>query len=111
LPGCATPSLGYSAPAPPPLHPDRITFTQLRAAASFDATASRAFWRLMFMLCQPDDVYQDPQIVAHIQHVLNNQGRESPSARLALVGPEQGHIDPLVVQPTHEQLLTALATT
>jgi hypothetical protein len=103
--------LGHSAPAPPPLDPDRITFTQLRAAASFDATAFRAFWKLMFMLSQPDDVYRDPHIVAHVHHALNNQGRESPSARLALVGSERGHVDPQVVQPTHEQLLTALATT
>ena len=56
--------LGDPAPPPPPLHPDRISFTQLRVAASFDPTAFRAFWKLMSMLCQPDDVYRDPHIVA-----------------------------------------------
>jgi 2-polyprenyl-6-methoxyphenol hydroxylase-like FAD-dependent oxidoreductase len=41
--------LGAPAP-PPPLDPDRISFTQLRAAASFDPAAFRAFWKLMSML-------------------------------------------------------------
>jgi hypothetical protein len=39
--------------APLPLDSERITFTQLRAAASFHPVAFRAFWKLMFMLCQP----------------------------------------------------------
>jgi hypothetical protein len=47
---------GEAAPTPSPLDSERITFTQLRVAASFDATAFRAFLSLMFMLNQPDDV-------------------------------------------------------
>ena len=35
--------LGEDAPPPPPWHPDRIGFTQLRVAASFDPAAFRAF--------------------------------------------------------------------
>jgi hypothetical protein len=103
--------LGHPAPPPPPLDRNRITFTQLRAAASFDATTFRSFWKLMFMLCRPDDVYRDPHTVARVQQVLKDQSLESPRARLALVRSEQGHVDPQVVPPTHEQLLTALATT
>ena len=38
------------APLPAAHDPDRITFTQLRVAASYDPVAFRAFWRLMFML-------------------------------------------------------------
>jgi hypothetical protein len=48
----------FDAPAPsgPSTLPDRVTFTQLRTAALFDATAFRAFWRIMGMIGRPGDV-------------------------------------------------------
>ena len=94
--------LGDPAPPPPPLHPDRISFTQLRVAASFDPTAFRAFWKLMFMLCQPDDVYRDPHIVACTQDALRSRGMDVLQPR--------GHLDPGIAQPTRQQILAALAT-
>jgi 2-polyprenyl-6-methoxyphenol hydroxylase-like FAD-dependent oxidoreductase len=84
---------GEPAPPAPPLDPDRIEFTQLRVAASYDPAAFRAFWKLMFMLSLPDDVYCDPSIVTCTKEVLKSQ-----------------HLDPRIVAPTSEQLLGALAT-
>ena len=48
----------YGGPVPPapPFDSEQITFTQRRVAASYDPTAFRAFWKLMFMLSLPDDV-------------------------------------------------------
>jgi hypothetical protein len=90
-------------PAPPvPLDPDRISFTQLRVAASFDPAAFRAFWKLMSMLCQPDDVYRDPRIVARTQDALRSRGMDVLQPR--------GHVDPGIAQPTRQQVLAALAT-
>ena len=94
--------LGGPAPPPPPLDSDRISFTQLRVAASFDPTAFRAFWKLMFMLCQPDDVYRDPHIVARTQDALRSRGMDVLQPR--------GHLDPGITQPTRQQILAALAT-
>jgi 2-polyprenyl-6-methoxyphenol hydroxylase-like FAD-dependent oxidoreductase len=93
--------LGGPAP-PPPLDPDRISFTQLRVAASFDPAAFRAFWKLMSMLCQPDDVYRDPHIVARTQDALRSRGMDVLQPR--------GHVDPGIAQPTRQQVLAALAT-
>ena len=81
------------APEPPPSHADRVTLAPLRAAASFDPTAFRAFWRIMGMLCQPDEVYTDPQVVACTQEVLRRHG----------CGPQ-------ITQPTREQLLASLTS-
>jgi hypothetical protein len=94
--------LGGPAPPPPPLDSDRISFTQLRVAASFDPTAFRAFWKLMFMLCQPDDVYRDPHIITRTQDVLRSRGMNVLQPR--------GHLDPGIAQPTRQQILDALAT-
>jgi hypothetical protein len=47
---------GEPAPPMPPAKPERITFTQLRVAASYDPNAFRAFWKLMFMLARPDEI-------------------------------------------------------
>ncbi len=94
--------LGGPAPPPPPPESDRIGFTQLRVAASFDPTAFRAFWKLMFMLCQPDDVYRDPHIVACTQDALRSRGMDVLQPR--------GHLDPGIAQPTRQQILAALAT-
>ena len=93
--------LGGPAPPPPPLRSDRISFTQLRVAASVDPTAFRAFWKLMFMLCQPDDVYRDPHIVARTQDALRSRGMDVLQPR--------GHLDPGIAQPTRQQVLAALA--
>ena len=93
--------LGEDAP-PPPWHPDRIGFTQLRVAASFDPAAFRAFWKLMFMLCPPDDVYRDPNIVARVHDTLRSEGMDTLQPR--------GHLDPGISQPSRQQILAALAT-
>jgi 2-polyprenyl-6-methoxyphenol hydroxylase-like FAD-dependent oxidoreductase len=84
----------FDAPAPdsPPIMSDRVTYAQLRTAAQFDPTAFRAFWKVMGMVRQPDEVYTDPHVVACTQEVLHHHGS-----------------GPSMVQPTREQLLTALA--
>jgi hypothetical protein len=79
------------APDPPPLSSDRVTFAQLRTAAPFDPTAFRAFWRIMGVIGQPDEVYTDPQVVHRTQQVLRHHPNGSSMA-----------------QPTREQLLAAL---
>jgi len=58
----------------------RVTFAALRSAMPFDAIAFRAFWRVMGMLAKPDDVYTDPDVVAHTQDVL---GRLDTAPRMA----------------------------
>ncbi len=93
--------LGDSAPLPPPPDPDRLSFTQLRVAASFDPAAFRAFWKLMFMLYQPDDVYRDPHIVARTQDALRSRGMDVLQPR--------GHLGPGIAQPARQQVLAALA--
>ncbi len=84
----------FGAPAP-----DResglagqVTFAQLRTAAAFDATAFRAFWKIMGMLCLPVEAYTDPQVVARTQEVLRLRG-----------------VGPPMAQPTREALLAALS--
>ena len=94
--------LGGPAPPPLPPEPDRISFTQLRVAASFDPTVFRAFWKLMFMLCQPDDVYRDPHVVARTRDTLRFTGLDVRQPR--------GHLDPAIAQPARQQLLAALGT-
>ena len=94
--------LGDPAPPPPPLDSDRVSFTQLRVAASFDPAAFRAFWKLMFMLVQPDDVYRDPHIVARVQDALRSRGIDVLQPR--------GHLDPGIGQPSRQQVRAALAT-
>jgi 2-polyprenyl-6-methoxyphenol hydroxylase-like FAD-dependent oxidoreductase len=103
--------LGDPLPPPPPLDADRITFTQLRAAASFDPAAFRSFWELMFMFCHPDQVYRNAHVVAGVNDALKRYGPENKVVGLAVVGAERGHVDPQVGQPTHQQLVAALATT
>ena len=84
---------GAPAPDPPPVAPDRVTYAQLRAAAQFDPTAFRAFWKIMGMLGRPDEVYSDPQVVAATREALSQHGS-----------------GPSMAQPTRAQLLAALAT-
>jgi len=84
---------GTPIPQKAPDRSDRVTFAQLRVAALFDATALRAFWSVMGMLRRPDDVYNDPGIVAPTHEVLRECGNA-----------------PGIVQPSREQLLAALNT-
>jgi hypothetical protein len=84
---------GAPAPDPPPLAPDRITYAQLRAAASVDPTAFRAFWKIMGMMCPPEEVYTDSRVVARTWEILKQRGDRPP-----------------IAQPSREQLLTALAS-
>ena len=82
----------FGAPPPPPSQtPGRVTYSQLRAAASYDPTAFRAFWKINGMICPPGEVYTDPDVVARTQETLRRHGTAPP-----------------VAQPTREQLLTAL---
>jgi 2-polyprenyl-6-methoxyphenol hydroxylase-like FAD-dependent oxidoreductase len=80
------------APDPPPFNSDRVTYAQLRTAALFDPTAFRTLWKLSGMICQPDEAYTDPDVVACTQEILHRQGSGPP-----------------MTQPTREQLLAALA--
>jgi hypothetical protein len=78
-------------PSSPSQTPGRVTYSQLRAAASYDPTAFRAFWKINGMICPPGEVYTDPDVIACTQETLRRHG-----------------IAPPVAQPTREQLLTAL---
>ena len=83
----------FGAPPPAPArNPGRVTYSELRAAASYDPAAFRAFWTINGMVCPPEEVYTDPGIVASTQETLRRHGTAPP-----------------VAQPTREQLLTALA--
>jgi hypothetical protein len=82
----------FGAPPPRPSQtPGRVTYFQLRAAASWDPTAFRAFWKINGMVCPPDEVYTDPDVIACTQDTLRRHGTAPP-----------------VAQPAREQLLTAL---
>ena len=82
----------FGAPPPPPAEtPGRVTYSQLRMAASYDPAAFRAFWKINGMVCLPDEAYTDPDVIARTQEALRRHGATPP-----------------VAQPTHEQLLTAL---
>jgi 2-polyprenyl-6-methoxyphenol hydroxylase-like FAD-dependent oxidoreductase len=82
----------FGAPPPrPPATSGRVTYSQLRAAASRDPTAFRALWRINGMACPPEQVYTDPDVIARTQETLSRPGAAPPPA-----------------QPTRDQLLTAL---
>jgi hypothetical protein len=82
------------APPPRPAEtPGRVSYSQLRSAASWDPTAFRAFWKINGMVCPPGQVYTDPEVVACTQETLRQHGTAPP-----------------VTQPTREQLATALAS-
>jgi 2-polyprenyl-6-methoxyphenol hydroxylase-like FAD-dependent oxidoreductase len=83
----------FGAPAPETItRDDRVTFAALRAAMPFDAVVFRAFWRLLGMLAKPDEVYTDPDVVAHTQDVLRSLNTA-----------------PTMPQPTRAELEAALA--
>ena len=83
----------FNAPPPPPSEtPGRVTYSQLRAAASYDPTAFRAFWKINGMVCPPDEVYTSPDAVACTRETLRRHCATLP-----------------VAQPSREQLLAALA--
>lgn len=82
---------GAPAPDPPPLMSERVTYSQLRTAAQFDATAFRALWTITGMIRRPDEVYTDPLVVAATHEVLGRRGSV-----------------PAMAQPSRAQLLAAL---
>jgi hypothetical protein len=79
------------APDPPPVGSERVTFAQLRRAAAFDPTAFRAFWKIMGMIGQPDEVYTDPHVVHRTREALRHHAS-----------------GPSMAQPSREELLAAL---
>jgi hypothetical protein len=82
----------FGAPPPPPAEtPGRVTYSQLRVAASYDPAAFRAFWKINGMICSPGQVYTDPDVVACTHQTLRRHSAAPPFA-----------------QPTREELLTAL---
>jgi 2-polyprenyl-6-methoxyphenol hydroxylase-like FAD-dependent oxidoreductase len=82
----------FGAPPPPPAGaPGRVTYSQLRVAAFYDPAAFRAFWKINGMICPPEEVYTDPEVVARTHETLRRNGAAPP-----------------VAQPTREELLTAL---
>jgi hypothetical protein len=80
-----------TAPMPPAVHPDRVSFYELRTAALFDAEVFRDFWKLYGMLERPEAVYGDPAVVARTRQVLRQTGAM-----------------PAIPQPSREQLVAAL---
>ena len=82
----------FGAPPPRPSQtPGRVTYSQLRAAASWDPAAFRAFWKINGMVCPPEEIYTNPDVIARTQETLRQHGTAPPFA-----------------QPAREQLLAAL---
>jgi 2-polyprenyl-6-methoxyphenol hydroxylase-like FAD-dependent oxidoreductase len=79
--------------SPPPHRPDRVTYAQLRTAAPFDPRVFRAFWKIMGMVCHPDDVYTDPAVIARTHEIIRDHGSGPP-----------------IAQPSRQQLQAALTT-
>jgi hypothetical protein len=83
----------FGAPPPRPSPtPGRVTYSQLRAAASRDPTAFRALWKINGMVCPPEQVYTDPDVIARTQETLSRHGAAPPAG-----------------QPARQQLLAALS--
>jgi flavin-dependent dehydrogenase len=85
---------GDPAPQAPAASLDRVTYGEVRAAGQFDATAFRALWRIHGMINKPSDEYSNPRVVACTRAALA-ENRERLS----------------IVQPTREELMTALTPT
>lgn len=83
---------GAPAPAPPAAVSDRVSYAQIRRAAAFDPAAFRAYWKIMGMICSPEEVYTDPAVVASTREILRQHGGGPPMA-----------------QPSRESLLKALS--
>jgi 2-polyprenyl-6-methoxyphenol hydroxylase-like FAD-dependent oxidoreductase len=82
----------FGEPAPRPAEtPGRVTYSQLRMAASYDPAAFRAFWKIQGMVCSPGQVYTDPEVVACTQRALRRHSAAPP-----------------IAQPSRKELLTAL---
>ena len=82
----------FGAPKPElPEIPGRVSYPQLRVAASYDPAAFRAFWKINGMVCPPEQVYTDPDVVACTRETLRQHGGSAAA------------------QPTRTQLLAALA--
>jgi hypothetical protein len=82
----------FGAPPPRPAEtPGRVTYSQLRVAASYDPVAFRAFWKINGMIGLPGEVYTDPEVVACTHRTLRRHSAAPP-----------------IAQPTREEILTAL---
>jgi 2-polyprenyl-6-methoxyphenol hydroxylase-like FAD-dependent oxidoreductase len=81
---------GAPLPAVPAASAAGVTFAQLRTAARFDPVAFRGLWRLMGMVSRPDEIYNDPHVVASTHETLRE------------------HRAPPIVQPSRERVLAAL---
>jgi 2-polyprenyl-6-methoxyphenol hydroxylase-like FAD-dependent oxidoreductase len=83
----------FGEPAPrPPAAAGRVSYPQLRMAGSYDPAAFRAFWKINGMVCPPEEVYTDPDVVACTREALGRHGGVPPAA-----------------QPTREQLAAILS--
>jgi 2-polyprenyl-6-methoxyphenol hydroxylase-like FAD-dependent oxidoreductase len=82
---------GTPAPSPDP-RPDAVSFGELRAVMSVDATLLRAFWRVMGMLSHPENVYTDPDVVRRTHAALRDGAPLAP-----------------IQQPSRAEIDTALA--
>ncbi|HEU0240860.1 MAG TPA: tryptophan 7-halogenase [Micromonosporaceae bacterium] len=72
----------FDAPPPSTLDaPDRVTYAQLRNAAPFDPAVFRAFWKVMGMVCRPETVYTDPEIVVRTHEAIRTHGAGPPIAQ------------------------------
>src|SRR2546421_12441982 len=71
---------------------DRVSYPQLRVAGCYAPVAFRAFWKINGMVCPPEEVYADSQVVACTRDALSRYGSGPPPA-----------------QPTREQLTAALS--
>ena len=86
----------FGEPAPrPSAAADRVSYPQLTAAGCYDPVAFRAFWKINGMVCPPEEVYTDPDVVACTREALGRPGDGGPP----------------VAQPTREQLTAALSST
>jgi hypothetical protein len=83
---------GQPSPEPPAAGQDRVTYAELREAATVDPSAYRALWKVNGMMCLPDEVYLDPEVVACTRAALARPGFSTA-----------------IAQPTREELLSALA--
>jgi hypothetical protein len=71
---------------------NQVDYWQVRAAAPFDPTVFRAFWRVMGMSSTPGEVYADQEVIARTREVL---GRHDAA--------------PAAPGPSRAQLLAAIA--
>jgi hypothetical protein len=80
----------FGAPKPElPETPGRVSYPQLRVAASYDPAAFRAFWKVNGMVCPPEQVYTDPDVVACTRETLRQHGGGPPAAQPTRAAPRR----------------------